>query len=100
WSCDLLTPSALALLEQLAVFAGPFTRDVARAVAGDPPGFDADLDDLVHASLVAVDTDAPEARHRLLDMVRRYALDRLAKDEWVDVAYDRFVDHVVARARL
>lgn len=99
WSCDLLSPSTLALLEQLAVFAGPFTREVARAVAGDTPGFDADLDDLVHASLVSVDTDASEARYRLLDMVRRYALDRLAEGGRVAAAYDRFVDHAVDRAR-
>ena len=38
-------------------------------------------------------------RYRLLDTVRRCALDRLTTRDGVTAAYDRFVDHVLARSR-
>ena len=70
----------------------------ARAVAFDPDRFDRDLDELVYSSLVTVDTRGPETRYRLLDTVRRYALEQLVAHESVDDTYGRFVDHTIARS--
>jgi predicted ATPase len=99
WSYDLLDAGPARLLEQLAVFVGPFTASTARAVADDGATFDADLDELVHTSLVVVDTSGSDTEYRLLDTVRRFALDRLVARDGVTDAYGRFVDHVVAGSR-
>jgi predicted ATPase len=101
WSYDLLPPEAAALLEQLAVFAGPFSGSTARAVAGADAAsrFDTLLDELTHASLVTVDTGGPETRYRLLETVRRFALDRLQRRGALEATYDRFTDHVVDSVR-
>ncbi|HSB85354.1 MAG TPA: hypothetical protein VLD86_03545, partial [Ilumatobacteraceae bacterium] len=98
WSYDLLTPAQAELLEQLGVFARPFTATSARAIVrGDQVAMlDADLDELVNASLVVAGTDGPKTRYRLLDTVRRFALDQLRRRNELDAAYDRYVDHVVA----
>src|SRR5262245_7032347 len=97
WSYDLLTPSQALVLGRLAVYTGPFTAASAQAFAGaDAPSFDADLDELVNASLVAVDDRAAPTRYRLLDTVRRFALDQLRRHGALEEVYDRFVDHVVA----
>ena len=42
-----------------------------------------------------VDASGPETRYRLLDTVRRFALDQLRRRDELGAAYDRFVDHVV-----
>jgi predicted ATPase len=101
WSYDLLSPEAAGLLEELAVFAGPFSASTARAVASiDPPSaFDALLDELTYASLVTVDTSGTETRYRLLETVRRFALDNLHRRGALESAYDRFADHVVVSVR-
>ena len=73
-------PGQRELLEQLAVFAGPFDATAARRLAGfdgDDQRFDALVDELVHASLVVADTSGPSTRYRVLESVRRFALDRL-----------------------
>ena len=97
WSYDLLAPQQAELLEQLGVFAGPFTAASARSIVPhDRAGtVDADLDELVNVSLVAVDAGGPETRYRLLDTVRRFALDQLRRRDELGATYDRFVDHVV-----
>jgi predicted ATPase len=101
WSYDLLTPAAAGLFEELAVFAGPFSAATAQAVASvdATPGFDVLLDELTYASLVTVDTTGPETRYRLLETVRRFALERLRRRGAIDATYDRFADHVVASLR-
>jgi predicted ATPase len=98
WSYDLLGPPAAALLEMLAVFAGPFRAEAAAAVAGIAD-FDAALDELVTASLIVADTSGADTSYRLLDTVRRFGLDRLDQRGGTAAAYDRFVDHVNARTR-
>jgi predicted ATPase len=101
WSYDLLQPSQARLLDQSAVFAGPFTAvSVAEAVeAAARHSLAADLDELVNASLVTVDTDSVETRYRLLDTVRRFGLDQLRQRDELNGAYDRFADHVLATVR-
>lgn len=98
WSYDLLPTDRAALLDALSVYVGPFTADGARAVAGagDP---DRALDDLVAASLVAVDTSEATTSYRLLDTVRSFARARLDERDAVAATHDRFVDSVLDRLR-
>jgi predicted ATPase len=97
WSYDLLAPQHAELLAQLGVFAGPFTAASARSIVLQDRAatVDADLDELVNASLVVVEGGGPETRYRLLDTVRRFAVDELRRRDQLDAAYDRFVDHVI-----
>ena len=102
WSYDLLGPDERELLEHLAVFAGPFDGSAARRLAGsdgDDQRFDALVDELVHASLVVADTSGPSTRYRVLESVRRFALDRLEARGGRDAAFDRFADQALQRAR-
>ena len=61
------------------MFAGPFSASTARGSAStaERTRLRRPLDELTHASLVTADTSGPETRYRLLEMVRRFALDRL-----------------------
>ena len=81
WSYDLLIEPERALLRRLSVFAGGWTLEAAEAVAAGGEIAEPDVLDLlsrlVEKSLVAADLDA--ARYRLLETVRRYALDRLGR---------------------
>lgn len=80
WSHRLLTDDELKVLRRLSVFAGPFTLDVAQAVAAD-----ALLDRLAVIEAVAAMVDksliqmveGEPPRYRLLESVRVYALERL-----------------------
>ena len=65
----------------------------------DDPRFDALVDELVHASLVVADTSGPSTRYRVLESVRRFALDRLEARGGRDAAFDRFADQALQRAR-
>ncbi|MEV7088504.1 helix-turn-helix domain-containing protein [Streptomyces sp. NPDC093085] len=88
WSCELLGPAARRLLPRLALVPGSFTLDTVDAIAEagprnetDPPN-SADatgtLTELIEHSLVTRGDDtAGVARFRLLEPVRRYALDTL-----------------------
>ncbi len=96
WSHDLLPPGPARLLEQLAVFTGPFTADSGRAVADEAGSFDTDLDELVNASLVVVDERSSPTKYRLLDTIRRFGIEELRRHGTLEAAYDRFVDHVLA----
>jgi predicted ATPase len=101
WSYDLLGPDERELLEHLAVFAGPFDAGAARRLVGldGDSRFDILIDELVHASLVVADTSGPSTRYRLLESVRRFALDRLEAHGGRDAAFDRFADQALQRAR-
>ncbi|MEV4394968.1 BTAD domain-containing putative transcriptional regulator [Nonomuraea sp. NPDC049607] len=108
WSWDLLDPGERALLERLSVVRGSFTEDTAEAIgtagtigdakapgdagavsgAGDVPEL---LAALVDKSLLhpADSTDPAEPRYRLLETIREYGLDRLARRAEVAAARDR-----------
>jgi predicted ATPase len=76
WSYDLLDAGERGLLRLLAVFAGRWTLDAAETLGGEDTL--ERLGQLVNKSLVVVERhDAGEARYRLLETIREYALVRL-----------------------
>lgn len=83
WSYDLLSDKERCALRRLSVFAGGWTLEAAEQVcAGDAVEASDILDmltQLVDKSLVGVETQGKEARYRLLDTVRHYALDKLTE---------------------
>jgi predicted ATPase/DNA-binding SARP family transcriptional activator len=81
WSHDLLAEDERVLFAQLGVFAGDFALDAAEAVVVLPSGpavLDG-LESLVQQSLLQVTGGAPEPCFRMLEVVREYALERLAE---------------------
>ena len=83
WSYDLLTPEEQILLDRLSVFAGGWTLEAAEAVtsqgdAGEWQVLDR-LAALVDKSLVQADETRGSTRYRLLETVRHYAAERLAR---------------------
>jgi predicted ATPase len=74
WSHDLLDVSEQRLFSHLGVFAGGFTGDAVRAVCGEEAADQ--LAGLAEASLVR---RADDGRHRMLQTIREYAVERLAE---------------------
>ncbi len=83
WSYDLLSDQERAVLRRLSVFAGGWTLEAAEAVCAGEGVEAADVLDLitqlVNKSLVVAETQAGEARYRLLETVRQYGRTRLAE---------------------
>ncbi|MGY1594218.1 ATP-binding protein [Geodermatophilus sp. SYSU D00708] len=106
WSHDLLGPAERTLFRRLAVFAGPFDREAATAVAGDlgagpDDGVPAVLERLVRRHLVRVQPDAGRRSHRLLEPVRQFAAARLAESgEAEEVAWRHARHHLILVRRL
>src|SRR5579859_1504743 len=85
WSYDLLAAPERVILRRISIFVGAFTLDAAIAVASS-----ADLDrevvvqvlaNLVAKSLMVLQDGPAEARYRLLDTTRVYALAKLLASE-------------------
>ena len=90
WSWSLLGSGEQAVLRRLAVFAGPFTLELAQQVATDTTGLDewAVLDSLVvlvDRSLVQRVSDEPP-RYRLLETTRLHAMEELTAANEADAA--------------
>jgi predicted ATPase len=97
WSYDLLDADAQRLFAQLGVFAGGCTLSSAEAVC-DAPVLDA-LGVLVDESLVRrSETATGEPRFSMLEIVREYALERLADSGEADDVRLRHLAHYVALA--
>lgn len=93
WSHELLSEPEQALLRHLAVFRGSFTLGAAEVV-GAGVGVDSDdvldlLARLVDKSWVGVEAAGPETRYRLLESVRQYAEEHLARAGEVEAARHR-----------
>jgi predicted ATPase len=90
WSYALLTPDQQHLLRHLSAFAGACGLEAARAVAGDPPAFDADLQALLDSSLVQ-HREGPDGEPRLslLEMIREFAAEQLVACGEVEGAHHR-----------
>ncbi len=100
WSYALLPEAEAQLFLRLAVFAGGFTLEAAEAVGGDAQTDALDLlGRLIDKSLVSVQRDPGaqgdqgERRYRLLEMVRQYALEKLAASGQLDEARRRQCDY-------
>jgi len=83
WSYDLLAEQERAVLRRLGVFAGGFTLEAASSVASDEAIDEFAVIDLlsqlVTRSLVVADTNVADARYRMLETTRAYALDKLVE---------------------
>ncbi len=83
WSFELLTEPQQRLLARLSVFVGGWTLEAAEEVcSGHPIEADEVLDllaGLVARSLVVVDDAGVETRYRLLETIRQYGEEALAK---------------------
>ncbi|HET9345502.1 MAG TPA: BTAD domain-containing putative transcriptional regulator [Candidatus Limnocylindrales bacterium] len=98
WSVNLLQPAASEVLAALAVFAGSFPMDGARAVAGADDDLMTDLVDHHLVQVVAVDG---ESRFQLLETVREYAYELLGtRREMAESALVDWIAGVVGGARL
>lgn len=109
WSYALLSPAEQILLRRLSVFAGGWTLETAELVCGGP-GYNhiADTEpidvltlllQLVDKSLVVVEDSATGRRYRLLEMVRRYAEERLEESGEAEALRQRHGDWCVRLAQ-
>ncbi len=102
WGHQLLSDGERILFRRLAVFAGGFTLEAVEKVgAGD--GVAAEdvlglLTHLVERSLVAFDAPEGEARYRLLETVRQYALAKLLESDETDAVRAAHLEYYLAFA--
>ena len=95
WSYDLLSGAQQQLFERLAVFAGPFDLGAAEAVGttdADTTSTDHLLGDLVERSMVNVEMGPFGRRFRLLETLRRFALEQLVARGALGEASGRHAD--------
>jgi len=98
WSYDRLSAGERILLRRIAPFVGHFTLEGARSVAGELGAVTGEIFDaiagLVEKSLIATRIDEAQARYRLLDTTRAYALEKLEEHAEVDVVFRRHAEYV------
>lgn len=104
WSYALLGADAMRLFRCLSVFRGSFGRDAAEALdqsleRPDAAEFMLTLTALVDSSLVLPESGVTkEARYRLLDVTREYAVERSVASGEFDALRRRHADFFLARA--
>src|SRR5467141_1040424 len=100
WSYDLLSDAERIVLRRIAPFVGHFTLEGARYVAGELGIGTGEILDaiagLVEKSLIATRIDETQARYRLLDTTRAYALEKLEEHAEVGVVFRRHAEYVAA----
>ncbi|WP_051346539.1 winged helix-turn-helix domain-containing protein [Bradyrhizobium sp. th.b2] len=100
WSYNLLSDGERIVLRRIAPFAGQFTLDGARYVAGEVGIGTGEILEaiagLVEKSLIATQIDETQAQYRLLDTTRAYALEKLEEYAEVDVVVRRHAEYAAA----
>ncbi|HBY97938.1 MAG: tetratricopeptide repeat protein [Ardenticatenaceae bacterium] len=100
WSYNLLSEKEQTLFRRLSVFAGGFALEMTEAVCAGDAGHDAIsshevldlLSRLVDKSLVVMQERDGEARFRLLEIVRQYAVEKLVESGEAEGLRARHVD--------
>lgn len=104
WSYDLLEPAEQAVFSRLSTFSGPFDLDAAERVAAGGDLDAADVDDLVGClvdrSLLTVEPGRlAERRYRMLDTIRQYAAEALARSGEAEKAQRRHANWCMREVR-
>ena len=104
WSHQLLSPVEQAVFAGVGVFVGGWTMAAAEAVCAGDMVEESEIADviagLVDKSLIVFDEADGEARYRLLEPVREYAVGRLAASTHSGVTRDRHRAYYLAFAEL
>src|SRR6266849_4836243 len=98
WSYDLLSEAERIVFRRIAPFAGHFTIEGARYVAGEIGVGAGEICDaitgLVEKSLMTTQIDETQAQYRLLNTTRAYALEKLEEHAELDVVLRRHAEYV------
>ncbi len=97
WSYDLLSPKEKVLFERLAVFFGGFSLDAAEGVCEGPSIEKGEilmlLSDLIDKSMVVAETEGrTDARYRMLETIRQYAMLKLYNSGETEKIQDAHLD--------
>jgi predicted ATPase len=92
WSYELLDDEEKGLFQDLSVFAGGWTIEIAEAVCPDRDVYLL-LPQLVDKSLVTAEPMEDGIRYRYLETMRQYARDRLMESGRAAEVRDRHLDH-------
>src|SRR5260221_9665113 len=97
WSYDLLSSKEKVLFERLAMFIGGFSLDAAEGVCEGSPLEKSEilllLSDLIDKSMVVAETEGrAEARYRLLETIRQYAMLKLHNSGETEKIQDAHLD--------
>jgi tetratricopeptide (TPR) repeat protein len=101
WSYGLLGPDEQRLFARLAVFGGGFTLEAAEAVCGGDGDATPVLEgvaSLMDKSLLRQEEPVGEARFRMLETIREYALEQLRATGELEAVRSRLADVLVALA--
>ena len=97
WSYQWLSPQEKTIFAQLSVFRGGFGREAVAAVCGDGLGYVGSvgvLTSLVAKSLVARrDDGSPQARFRLLQLIRSFAEEQLLDQPYAAETHRRHAEY-------
>lgn len=102
WSCALLSDHEARVFRRLAIFTGGFRTDAAVDVCWDAEVSQSDiagiLERLARKSFIVVDVSA-NARMRMLETIREYALEQLATHDELDDVRRRHAEWALVFAR-